>query len=54
MKDYQLKYLIYTLYCNNPKLRQLAKDGVININDMWDWQEDAVKWAKKDDLLTND
>ncbi len=51
MYDYQLKYLIYTLYRNNTKLRQLSKDGVLSSKDLWDLQDEAVEWAKKDGLL---
>jgi hypothetical protein len=53
MTEYQLKALLYDLYCNAPKLRELSKEGVISSKDMWDLQELAVKMARKDDLITD-
>ncbi len=53
MTDYQLKALIYDLYCNHPKLRELSKQNEFTVTDMWDLQDLAVKYAKKDGLLTD-
>jgi hypothetical protein len=52
MTDYQLKNLIYMLYCNDPKLRQLSKDGYMTMQDLWRLQELAVNYANEDELLT--
>ena len=52
MNYYQLKVLIYDLYRNDPKLRQLSEDGVINMHDLWNLQDKAVELAKKDGLLS--
>lgn len=52
MNEYQLRILIYDLYCNVPKLRELAKNGVIESKDLWDMQDKAIELAKKDGLIS--
>jgi hypothetical protein len=54
MTDYQLKALIYDLYCNDPKLRELSRDGILSMNDLWNMQDKAVELAKQDGLITKD
>jgi hypothetical protein len=53
MTEYQLKALIYDLYCNARKLRELSKDGLLTMNDLWNMQDEAIRLAKLDNLLEN-
>lgn len=53
MNAYQLRILIYDLYCNDPKLRELAKEGILVNKDLWALQDKAIELAQQDDLLTD-
>ena len=51
MKDYQLRILMYDIWNNVPRLRELQKEGVLENKDLWAIQEKAIDLAEKDGLL---